>query len=106
MSDNHDPRDARGRTPLMRACRTGDLGAVRRLIDGGADVNAVNHAGTTPLMYAKTAAVGSGDVAILDTLIAAGADVNAVDAAGRTALDYLTTNAAHVISYLKSKGAK
>ena len=108
MSDlaEEQTRDARGRTPLMLACRSGDANEVDRLIASGADVNARNNSGTTPLMYAKTAAVGSGDTRVLCALIDAGADVNAKDAAGRTALDYLVERSEHIIAFLKSMGAE
>jgi len=99
-----DDRDERGRTPLMLAARSGDLAEVKRLIAEGADVNAANPRGTTPVMYAKTAALGSGDFAVLDALVAAGADVAAKDTAGLTARDYAEANAAKVISYLKGLG--
>jgi ankyrin repeat protein len=91
-----------GRTPLMEACRRGDLEAVRALIAEGADVNSANQNGTTPLMYAKTAAFGSGDLRIMEALIAAGADVAARDGFGKTAQDYTIERAALVTAFLKA----
>lgn len=95
-----------GRTPLMEACRSGDLSAVTRLIAEGADVNAANRNGTTPLMYAKTAAFGSGDLRIMQALMAAGADVAARDHVGKTALDYTRERAALVTAFLETHSAK
>lgn len=89
----------------MMACRAGDLEAVEALIAAGEEVNAVSLSGTTPLMYAKTSAVGSGDLRILQTLISQGADVNARDKHGRTALDYLVDRSEMVIDFLKRCGA-
>lgn len=102
MSD-HDTRP--DITPLMDACRQGDLIRARRLLLEGAEVNAANRNGTTPLMYAKTAAIGSGDISLLRLLIAHGADVNARDNRGRTALEYLESNTTSVITFLKENGA-
>jgi ankyrin repeat protein len=63
-----------GETPLMLASRTSGVGAVRLLIERGANVNVVERwQGQTPLMYA--AAHDRGEVAA--ALIEAGADVNA-----------------------------
>lgn len=100
-----DQRDQGGRTALMIACRAGQAPAVRLLIEAGADVNAANSNGTTPLMYAKTAAVGNGSTDMLQLLLAAGADINARDSAGRTALDYVMVNSETVINFLISHGA-
>jgi ankyrin repeat protein len=41
----------RGRTPLMIAAGTGTIDAMRILISAGADVNAGDTSGATPLMY-------------------------------------------------------
>lgn len=89
----------------MDACRNGDYGACVALIAAGEDVNAANHRGTTPLMYAKTAAFGSGEYRILDLLLANGADINARDKAGRTALDYTIERAESLAAYLRDQGA-
>ena len=65
---------------LMDAAFRGDTAAVRALVDEGANVNAKNEAGATPLMRAvyhpETAAL----------LVARGADVNARSDDGRTPL--------------------
>lgn len=101
-----DAPDERGRTALMHACRSGHADGVELLLAAGADINATNQQGTTPLMYAKTAAMGSGNLAIMRLLLARGADINARDRAGRTALGYAIANAAAVIEFLESEGAQ
>lgn len=92
-----------GHTLLMTACNAGQGESVRWLLERGANPNLATAKGTTPLMYAKTAAFGSGDPMILDLLISAGADVKATDKAGLTALDYTRQRAAFLIDYLSSK---
>lgn len=50
-ADVNDSAEGRG-TPLHRAAATGNLSAARVLLDHGADANAVNHSGATPLLFA------------------------------------------------------
>ncbi len=71
-------------TPLMHAADAGDLRSVKELLASGADVNAQDQRGWTPLMHASKSLKANAEV--VRTLIAAGADVNARDNAGRTAL--------------------
>ena len=71
-------------TPLMQAAERGDLQAVKTLLASGADVNAHDQRGWTPLMHASMSLKANAEV--VRTLIAAGADVNAKDRVGRTAL--------------------
>lgn len=101
-----DTRDEHGRTLLMVACRQGALALVELLIARGADVNARSPGGTTPLMYAKTAAFASGDTALIERLLKAGADINAKDNHGMTALQYTQRNAASLVQYLEANGAE
>jgi ankyrin repeat protein len=68
------------------AIRTNDLAAVNALLAKGADVNARDNDGGTPLMSA--AAVGS--TAVMTRLIEAGADVNARNTLGSSALTWAT----------------
>ena len=63
-----------GKASLHQAARYGDLPAVRSLIAAGADVNAADWAGRSPLYYALWA---NDDHAIADALVAAGANVDA-----------------------------
>ena len=71
-----------GMTPLLYAARDGRLGAVRRLIDAGADLELPDANGIRPLLMA--ALNNNRDVARL--LLSKGANVNADDFWGRTPL--------------------
>lgn len=73
-------KDTTGKTPLHYA--RSDK-AVRILVRKGADVNAIDRKGRTPLHYA---AEGSGSA--VEELLASGADVNAKDGEGFTPLHY------------------
>ena len=102
---------------LLRACRAGKYDSALKLLEEGADVNARDNIGYTPLMRAcegghtdiaeellargadinakgpldRTAlrsAVSSGDVKTTKLLIRKGADVKAKDVTGKTAFDY------------------
>ena len=61
-------------SPLMLAAQSGNAEQIARLRAGGADVNAADKDGWTPLMLALCAGE---DTAAAEALLAAGADVNA-----------------------------
>jgi hypothetical protein len=67
---------------LVAAIRNGDARAVRKLLDTGADVNARDAEGNTPLILAAFYASPE----CLELLIEKGADVNAANKAGATPL--------------------
>ncbi len=69
--------DARGETALIKAVRMKDLGAIRLLLDKGANVAHTDNSGMSAFDYAR------GNPAIEQIL---SANVNAVDALGETAL--------------------
>ena len=77
-----------GRTPLHAAARgEGDTDALNALIEGGADVSAVDMDGNTPLH--EVAALRD-DAALAELLLDAGADVNATNSKGNTPLHQAT----------------
>src|SRR5262245_24268090 len=93
--------DAGGSTALHHAAGYGPLGNLQLLIDKGADVNAKNRRGSTPLHWAIY------DEAKVRLLLAKGANVNAKQAQGRTPL-YLAAmlgNGVPTLRLLLSKGA-
>jgi ankyrin repeat protein len=73
-------RDARGNSPLMYAAALGSLDSMRLLLEAGADPNAANDFGATPLMWC------AGDAAKVRLLLSKGADVHARSKLGRTPL--------------------
>jgi ankyrin repeat protein len=87
---------------LFRAVIDGNTEMVRSLLSApGADVNARNDRGSTPLLEA--ARYGHNDIA--RTLIAAGANVNAKDNDGKTALMLAVQgNHEEVVRVLKQAG--
>jgi ankyrin repeat protein len=96
---------------LQQTAIFGDLKATRLMLDRGADVNAFDSSGRTPLMYAVLSDVLPLDVVKL--LIARGADVNAKDRhrkssdAGETVLDIAKRNGYQpILDLLVKAGAK
>jgi ankyrin repeat protein len=69
-------------TALHFAARQGQLEAVRKLIDAGADLDAVDEEGTNALVLATL----NGHLDVAGLLLAAGADPNVADSYGRTVL--------------------
>ena len=67
---------------LHWAVHNDDLAQVRQLLAAGADPNATNDYGATPLAEAAI----TGNVAVLQALLKAGARVNDANPAGQTAL--------------------
>ena len=68
--------------PLVEAAQTGDLARVNQLLDAGANLNAGNDVGYTPLHVAAK----RGREAVVVLLLEAGANPNAQDGNGETPL--------------------
>ena len=77
-------------TGLFEAARTGDLEVLQTRLTEGANADARDGFGQTPLMYA---AGGTGSLETMETLVDAGADVQAQTDAGWTALMYAARDA-------------
>jgi uncharacterized protein len=80
-ADDIHARTSQGQTPLHYAAAHGADSVVQLLLQRGADVNARDSAGCTPLMDA-------GSLAVVKLLLAAGADATAVDGVGMTVLQW------------------
>lgn len=87
-----DVRDERGRTPLHVLLDRRDdasdlLARVRRLIELGADVNAADAAGRSPMFLLASIGTYNEEIEIFDCLVAAGARRAMTDNRGLTVLD-------------------
>ncbi|KAL9117433.1 MAG: hypothetical protein Q9187_006032 [Circinaria calcarea] len=74
--DAIDQRDSTGRTALSWASQRGDIQKVEKLLMKGADPNAADFEGKTPLLWCAN------DVKCLNALLEAGAFVDTVDSRG------------------------
>ena len=85
------------------AANSGNIEAIKQHLAAGADVNAKDKRGTTPMHKAA----GRGHKEIVELLIAEGADVNATDGDGDTPLHLAgnTTTSTEIAELLISKGA-
>jgi len=91
-------------TPLHQAAADGNFKELRSLISKGADINAKDSLGRTPLFYA----VEKSDTLMFDLLIAKGADINVKDTAGNTPLHHaarLARNVGQPAAELARRGA-
>jgi ankyrin repeat protein len=93
---------ARSGAALEEAVAGGDVPAVLRLLDEGADPNGRSRDGLTPLMLASRA----GRVPIVSLLFEAGAQVDAATAQGHTALLFAALEG-HLatVEFLLARGA-
>ncbi len=97
--DSHD-------RPLHYAVNKSDINTIILLIKNGADINAQNWHGETPLHKASKKE-GWGNKEIMSTLINHGADVNIRDNKGQTPLHHASQkNSKEVIPVLIAHGAK
>ena len=96
-------QDADGTTALHWAAHENDLPAVQRLIKQGANVNAKNDYGATPMSEAAV----TGNAALLEALLEAGADAESPNADGQTALMVVArTGSVEAARVLIAHGAK
>jgi len=100
-----DLLDADGNTPLLRACRFGQIHAAQLLVNEGALVNASSSGwtGRTPLHIAS--ALGS--VPLVELLLDLGARLEAADDRGWTPLMCAASQGMHsIVKILIDRGAK
>jgi ankyrin repeat protein len=84
----------------MNAVSNGDLPAMQKLLDAGADINARSVWGSTALMYA----VKTERPEVVQLLLSRGANVNLKDKYGGTAL--ASADSPAIVALLKKVGAK
>ncbi len=77
-----------GATPLLLACREGNLEIVKILIDNGANINVTDNEGWTPLMRAALA--GKKDV--VDLLMTKDTQAAAINSIGESAIFHATSS--------------
>lgn len=89
---------------LLLAARKGNVGAVRALLDKGADINARSPYGVTPLFFAAS----NGHVEVVKLLLERGAEVNVKETFYEsTALNAATSKGrAQIVKILLDKGAE
>ena len=76
-------------TPVLTTWRYwGQSTVVDVLLDAGANPNAADHRGMTPLMYVSVMAIKGKHETVLRSLLAAGADPELKDPNGQTARDW------------------
>jgi ankyrin repeat protein len=115
LSDDPDLILRSGATPFIRAAKTGDVAAMRLLLDHGADPRAVTKDGVSALMaaaglgwrYGQSQVPESDSVKAVQFCLEHGADINAVNVTGETALHGAATRGANdIIRLLAGRGAK
>ena len=87
---------------LTNAVKTKDIQKINELVSKGADINASDSYGATPLIYA----VAHGQIEIVKLLIDKGAKVNAEDSLGEKPLfEAVSSNSTEIAKLLIDKGA-
>jgi rhodanese-related sulfurtransferase len=89
-------------TPLMCACRLGELAMVKELVQLGVDINALNSDGNNALWFACF----NDNIEIIDYLVQNGIDINHQNDNGATCLMYAASASKHqVVERLLVAGA-
>jgi ankyrin repeat protein/truncated hemoglobin YjbI len=83
-----DDRGRYGLTALHYAVRGGKLPLIRLLLERGAQVNALDESGSTPLVHLSKTRSKADPVPVMELLIASGADIDARDENQTTLLMY------------------
>ncbi|MDF7760034.1 formyltransferase family protein [Kosakonia cowanii] len=78
-----------GWSPIIVAAYHGNLEVVKWLVDEGADINDINHNGTTVAMYYKEYMKRTGNYSGLDVLLKLGSNLHIKDYRGLSVFDYL-----------------
>lgn len=92
--------DEHGWTPLIVATYHNQIEVAKYLIAQGADIHAVNHYGTTLLMYAKEAYKRTKDGRLFMLYVSLGADVHQKDYYGKTLKQYcIEEGIQHIADY-------
>jgi ankyrin repeat protein len=88
---------------LMEAAFTGNLEDVRRLVNDGTPVNAIDTEKRTPLMFASF----NGHAPVAEYLLDVGAEIDSKDSNGRTALMYASSGPfGETVKLLLTRGAE
>ncbi|HEY0960886.1 MAG TPA: ankyrin repeat domain-containing protein [Pseudomonadales bacterium] len=108
--------DFTGQTPFLRAALSGDVTAMKLLVEHGADPNIATFSGTTPLMAAAginwvvSQTYDEGEEALLEAVKLAhalGNDVNAVNSMGLTAAHGAANRGSDsILRWLAEQGAR
>jgi ankyrin repeat protein len=91
-------------TPLAMAAFRGNVRIVRMLLGAGAEVDARDSTGSTPLMWAAYSE--RANIEVVDALRKAGADVSAKNKRGETALTWAAWNGETPVTQLLKRAAE
>ena len=101
MSEPSDAQPSQPQTPLHDAARAGDVAALRRMLDGGADANEEDWTGSPPLFYA----VDGGSIGATRLLLEGGAEPNGGDTLTRPFVHAASKNRLDLMALLLQFGA-